>query len=70
MSLRGSMGVLQLVETTLLNCSNYPTLIATLAHSIKRQSGAELIEDGLKFAQTQVAGLLGAKYGFVGGVDC
>lgn len=68
--LEGPLVKIQILETTLLNLCNYPTLIATLANKLKKKyKNVKLIEDGVNKAQTSLGGLLGSKYSFIGGVD-
>jgi nicotinate phosphoribosyltransferase len=71
LTFEGSLDKVQLIETTMLNLTNYPSLIASLANRLRRLYGNDvvLVEDGSKYAQTSVAGMLGIKYGFIGGVD-
>jgi nicotinate phosphoribosyltransferase len=71
LSFEGSLDKVQLIETTLLNLTNYPTLIASLANRLRKlyKNGIKLIEDGSKYAQTSLGGLLGAKYSYIGGID-
>ncbi len=69
--LEGTLAKVQILETTLLNLCNYPTLIACLANKLRSIFGEEikLIEDGSKFGQSAFGSLLGVKYSCVGGVD-
>jgi nicotinate phosphoribosyltransferase len=62
--------ICQLLETTLLNITGHPTLIATYARRIKQQVGnRKLVEFGLRRAQGKTAGLNASKYSWVGGFD-
>jgi len=62
--------ICQLLETTLLNITGHPTLIATCARRIRQQVGkAKLVEFGLRRAQGETAGLNASKYSWVGGFD-
>lgn len=62
--------ICQLLETTLLNITGHPTLIATYARRIRQQVGkAKLVEFGLRRAQGETAGLNSSKYSWVGGFD-
>lgn len=67
----GPIGLGQLLETTLLNITGHPTLIATYSRRIRQQVGAnaKLIEFGLRRAQGGSAGLNSSKYSWVGGFD-
>lgn len=60
----------QLLETTLLNITGHPTLIATYSRRIKQQVvNAQLIEFGLRRAQGESAGMNSSKYSWIGGFD-
>jgi len=67
----GPIVLCQLLETTLLNITGHPTLIATYSKRIKQQVGekAKLIEFGLRRAQGESAGMNASKYSWVGGFD-
>jgi nicotinate phosphoribosyltransferase len=67
----GPVGIGQLLETTLLNITGHPTLIATYSRRIKQQVGdkAKLVEFGLRRAQGESAGMNTSKYSWVGGFD-
>ena len=68
--LEGPLAKIQILETTLLNLCNYPTLIATLGNRLKNLFGnILLIEDGVNYAQTGFGGILGSKYSYIGGID-
>lgn len=69
--LEGPLAKVQILETTLLNLCNYPTLIATLANKLKAIFGEDtnLIEDGNNYGQTPFGSILGAKYSCIGGVN-
>jgi nicotinate phosphoribosyltransferase len=70
--IEGPLAKVQIVETTLLNLCNYPTLIASLANKLRGIFGdqVKLIEYGSKFGQSAFGSILGVKYSCVGGVDC
>lgn len=62
--------ICQLLETTLLNITCHPTLIATYARRIKQHVGnSKLVEFGLRRAQGETAGINASKYSWVGGFD-
>lgn len=62
--------ICQLLETTLLNITGHPTLIATYARRIKQHVGnSKLVEFGLRRAQGETAGINASKYSWVGGFD-
>ncbi len=66
----GPLGVIQLLETTLLNLINYPTLIATNAARFRLLApNMTLIDMGLRRAQGPDGALSGAKYSYLGGFD-
>jgi len=70
--IEGPLAKVQILETTLLNLCNYPTLIASLANKLRGIFGdqVKLIEYGSKFGQSAFGSILGVKYSCVGGVDC
>jgi nicotinate phosphoribosyltransferase len=63
--------ICQLLETTLLNITGHPTLIATYSRRIRQQVGekTKLVEFGLRRAQGETAGSNASKYSWVGGFD-
>jgi nicotinate phosphoribosyltransferase len=64
----GGMLAAQLVETTVLNAINFPTLVATKAARIVRAAGdTPVIEFGLRRAQGADGGLTASRAAFVGG---
>lgn len=67
-TIEGPLGVGQLLETTLLNLVNYPSLIATNAsRMVLRAKGIPCIEFGLRRAQGPDGACTASKYSFVGG---
>eukprot|EP00529_Nitzschia_sp_RCC80_P012986 CAMPEP_0113494104 /NCGR_PEP_ID=MMETSP0014_2-20120614/28936_1 /TAXON_ID=2857 /ORGANISM="Nitzschia sp." /LENGTH=610 /DNA_ID=CAMNT_0000387989 /DNA_START=347 /DNA_END=2176 /DNA_ORIENTATION=- /assembly_acc=CAM_ASM_000159 len=68
LSLKGPLGVCQLLETTLLNLINYPSLVATNAsRMVIRAQPHPCIEFGLRRAQGPDGAMSASKYSFVGG---
>lgn len=67
----GPIALGQLLETTLLNITGHPTLIATYSRRIRQQVGekAKLFEFGLRRAQGESAGMNASKYSWIGGFD-
>lgn len=70
LTIEGTLDKVQLVETTLLNLTNYPTLIASYTFKLRKIFPDKiLIEDGSIFGQSPYGALLGAKYAFIASVD-
>ena len=68
MTIRGPLGLGQLLETTLLNLVNYPSLIATnAARMVLRAQPIICVEFGLRRAQGPDGACSASKYSYVGG---
>ncbi|KAL4502351.1 hypothetical protein ABPG72_011938 [Tetrahymena utriculariae] len=67
--LQGPIGILQLIETPLLNIINFATLLTTNAARMKQEAGekAVLLEFGLRRAQGPDGGLMASQYAYLGG---
>ncbi len=66
--IEGPLGVLQLLETFILNALNYPTLVATKAARVCYAAhGDPVMEFGLRRAQGPDGGLSGARAAVIGG---
>lgn len=68
--LEGDLGILQILETAILNIVNFQSLIATKAARVREAAGDDpLMEFGSRRAQEADAAVWGARAAFIGGFD-
>mmetsp|Transcript_37355 Transcript_37355/g.33494 ORF Transcript_37355/g.33494 Transcript_37355/m.33494 type:complete len:320 (+) Transcript_37355:24-983(+) len=67
--LEGPLALIQIIETTVLNLLNFPTLIATNARRMKNVVGddKQMIEFGLRRAQGPDGAMMASQYSYLGG---
>jgi nicotinic acid phosphoribosyltransferase len=70
LTLEGPINQIQLIETTLINLTNYPSLIASLAYKLRiLYPDIVLVEDGSQYGQSPNGSLSGCKYSYIGTVN-
>ncbi|KRX01466.1 Ribosomal protein S5 domain 2-type fold [Pseudocohnilembus persalinus] len=68
--IEGPLGMVQMLETTILNLLNFPSLVATNASRIKEEAKKQIcLEFGLRRAQGPDGGLMATQYSYLGGID-
>ena len=70
LTLEGPINQIQVMETTLINLTNYPSLIASLSFRLRMLYPDKiLIEDGSEFGQSPNGSLCGVKHSYIGTVN-
>jgi len=66
--LEGPLGAVQIIESTIINLTSYPTLVCTNAVRMRVAAGrkVKMIEFGLRRGQGPVGATMGAKYAIMG----
>eukprot|EP00826_Nyctotherus_ovalis_P024014 TRINITY_DN1851_c0_g1_i4.p1 TRINITY_DN1851_c0_g1~~TRINITY_DN1851_c0_g1_i4.p1 ORF type:complete len:242 (+),score=62.03 TRINITY_DN1851_c0_g1_i4:77-802(+) len=68
LTLEGPLGAVQIIESTIINLTSYPTLVCTNAVRMRVAAGrkTKMIEFGLRRGQGPVGATMGAKYAIMG----